>query len=860
MPQLIGAVIPAVGTWFAGLTAVEAALVQLGGSLLLSAASKALMPQQDQSLRGRNLTVRQPVMPRDVIYGTVRKGGTIVYIDVTGSKSQYLDLVIVLATHRIKQLGGIYFNGQMVFAPGSTTAVLQYAGFAEIEQRLGNPADPSLTILTQQSAGKWTSAHRLRGCAHVWIRLKYDADVYPSGIPNITFDIAGKSDIYDPRTGLSGYTSNAALCVADYMANATWGIGAAIGADDGIDTATLIAAANVCDEVVAKVGGGTERRYSCDGVVTLSQSPKTVIEAILTSMAGMCGWQSGQWQLFAGAYRTPTITLTDDDIADGGFQLTTRVSQADNFNAVRGQFISPENDWQPDDFPSYESAVYLAEDSGERKYTDINLPFTTSASMAQRLAKIRLERQRRQMTVALTGKLTAWRVAVGDVVNLTYARWGFSAKPFEVQSVGLAMSGDGEGDSQRLVPSLSLRETSSLVYDWTSSEAQIYAAAPRTTLPSAFNFPPPSALKVTEKLYQTFAGTGIKVLARLTWVESPSVFADQYQVEARIGVGPWQLIGRTDQLTIDYLDIAPAVWEFQVKAISQIGVSSGYDSVVQEIFGLGAPPAALTNVTLQTAGGMAVLKWALHPDLDVQIGGNIVIRHSTAAVPSWTSSVSMDTVAGSQAIAVVPLKPGTYLLRAYDASGTPGPEVAITSTGMQVLAFNTIGSRVEDSAFTGTKTDVILSSGLLQLDTSGDIDSEPAFDAIANVDAMGGLLPTGTYDFAGVIDLGSVKLTRLRSAIDLSVIDILDLVDTRAGSVDTWTSWDGADGGEVDVVVEIQTTQTNPAGSPVWSGWCRVDATEVQARGIKARAILSTSDASFTPAISQLRLYADEVV
>lgn len=858
MPQVIGAVIPAVGAWFAGLAPLEAALVQLGGSLLLSAASKALMPQQDQSLRGRNMTVRQPVMPRDVVYGNIRKGGTIVYIDVNGSKSQYLDLVIVLATHRIKQIGGVYFNGQMVFAPGSTTAVLQYAGFAEIEQRLGNPADPSLTILTQQSGGKWTSAHRLRGCAHVWIRLRYDQDVYPSGIPNITFDLAGKSDIYDPRTGLSGYTDNAALCLADYMADPIWGIGAAIGAEDGIDTASLIAAANVCDEVVAKVGGGTERRYTCGGVVTLSQPPKTNIEAMLTAMAGTCGWQSGQWQLFAGAYRTPTITLTDDDIADGGFQLTTRVSQADNFNAVRGQFISPENDWQPDDFPSYESAVYLAEDSGERKYADINLPFTTSASMAQRLAKIRLERQRRQMSVSLTGKLTAWRAAVGDVVYLTYARWGFAAKPFEVQSVGLALSGDG--DTQRLVPSLTLRETSPLVYDWTTSEAQIYAAAPRTTLPSAFNLPAPSINDVEEILYQTFVGTGLKVLARISWVASPSVFASQYQVEARIGTGAWQLVGRTDQLTIDFLDIAPALWEFRVKAISTIGVSSPYDTWVQEIFGLGAPPAALTNVTLQSAGGMTVLKWDQHPDLDVQIGGSIVIRHSIAGSPTWANSVSMDVVAGSQAIAVVPQKAGTYLLRAEDAGGVPGPETAISSTGYQAAAFTTLATLTEDTGFTGSKSNVVASAGTLQLDASSPIDSWASFDAIANFDQEGGILPTGTYSFASGMNLGSIKLIRLRSIIDLSILDLTSTIDARLGDIDTWSNFDGAGGGEVDVVVEARITTDDPAGTPTWGNWGRIDSNEVRARGVQARAILTTNDASFTPAVTQLRLVAEEAV
>jgi putative transposase len=38
--------------------------------------------------------------------------------------------------------------------------------------------------------------------------------------------------------------------------------------------------------------------------------------------------------------------------------LATRISRSSNFNAVRGQFVSPENNWQPDDFPAVTSEVF----------------------------------------------------------------------------------------------------------------------------------------------------------------------------------------------------------------------------------------------------------------------------------------------------------------------------------------------------------------------------------------------------------------------------------------------------------------------------------------------------------------------
>src|SRR5690606_37872132 len=101
----------------------------------------------------------------------------------------------------------------------------------------------------------------------------------------------------------------------------------------------------------------------------------------------------------------------------------------------------------------------------------------------------------------------AWRAAVGETVTLDYTRWGFAAKPFEVHGITLDLTG---GEAPQLLPELVLRETSPLVYDWEASEQQIYAAAPRTTLPSAFDIAPPGSPDIEEEIYVTRDGTGVK--------------------------------------------------------------------------------------------------------------------------------------------------------------------------------------------------------------------------------------------------------------------------------------------------------------------------------------------------------------
>lgn len=859
---------PVIGWAAAGLGILEGtigyALLEIGGSLLLSAAASALMPKPDTGLNGRTVSARQPVAPRHMVYGRARKGGTMVFVNSSPGNetpTDQLDIVIVLAGHQVQKIGNIYFNGELAIPDGSMAAVGRWAGgVAGAERLLGSPNQQTFPNLNATFPSLWTANHRLRGCAAIRVVLNYNADAFPNGIPNITCDIEGKNDIYDPRTGTTGYSTNAALCLADYMAHPQYGLGAVVGAADGINTAQLIAAANICGEVVARAGGLTERRYTCNGVIVLDQSPKTIIEAMLSAMGGDAVWQAGQWYLYPAAYIPPVLTFTDDDVAGAGLVLQTRVSRADNFNGVRGQFVSPENDWQPDDFPAYASTVYLAEDGGEQTWSDITLPFTISSSAAQRLAKIVLERQRRQMGLQMTGKLSTWRATVNDVVNVDYARWGFAAKPFQVRKVTLGLQGDGEG--RYLAPEFVLRETSPAVYSWTASEETIYAAAPRTTLPSAFNIAPPGGLSVTEHLYQTTGGTGVKAKATITWPASvSSVFVAQYQVEARLLPGPWQVLGRTDQTTFDLFDPQPGPWEFQAKAVSQAGVSSLYTPVLaQELYGLAQPPAGMGVVTLQAVGGTAILKWLQHPELDVLIGGRIVIRHSASASPTWSNSVGMDVVAGAQAIAVVPLKPGTYLIRAEDSSGSPGPVSSVPASGAQVLPFGPVLTLTEDTTFTGVKSGTVVSAGALSLDASAQVDSWADVDAVVNIDAEGGILPTGSYTFAAGMDFGAVKAVRLRSEIELSIADLTTTIDARPGDVDDWLSFDGADGAEVDVVVEVRSTPDNPAGSPVWSGWGRVDSAEVSARGIQARAILTTADPNFNPVVSKLRLIAEEVL
>src|SRR3990167_2741536 len=108
--------------------------LRLGASLLLSAASRALMP--GPTLPARTVTVREAVAPRDMVYGRARKGGVIIYISEAGPKRQYLHLVVVLAAHRVAGIGAVYFDGEAA-VDASGVALGRGACRDTVEKRLG---------------------------------------------------------------------------------------------------------------------------------------------------------------------------------------------------------------------------------------------------------------------------------------------------------------------------------------------------------------------------------------------------------------------------------------------------------------------------------------------------------------------------------------------------------------------------------------------------------------------------------------------------------------------------------------------------------------------------------------------------
>ncbi len=819
--------------------AVTTAINSIGGRAVSSKPKPGANTAQDA--RGQSVMVRNSVESHKVVYGQTRVSGPIVMIATTSTgpdstaatitaDNVFLHMVIALAAHEVEEIGTIYLNDVPVTLDGSgfvQTAPYLKDGksYVRVSKHLGTASQTADSLLTAEYPS-WTSAHRLQGVAYIYVRLQWNPDVYPNGTPNVSAVVKGKK-IYDPRSATTVWTENAALCARDYMVS-DYGFNCD---SDEINDYFWEAAANVCDESVVLSTGGSQARYTVNGVIDTAAAPIDNLNALVAAMAGAVTYVQGKFRGYAGSYDAPVGTIDLGMVVDG-IEIVESVPRQELFNRVQGTYVDPSKNWQPTDFPPIVNSLYETQDGGEIIARDVVLTLTNHPERAQRIAKVLLEQGRQGIQVELKLNHKALSYAVWDTVQFTNAPLGWEDKVFRIKN----LQTDGIGPIV-----LSLQEESSASYDWNGGEASTYDAAPDTNLPSPFYVTPPGALTVTDELYATRDGTAAKAKATLSWLDSPDPFIYQYQPEYKLSSdSTWTVLARTSATIAEVLDIAPGIFDLRVKAVNTLGVSSEYTATTKQISGLSAPPTEPQSLYWSAIGGLAYLNWDASPDLDVRIGGKYVFRYSPTTSDGWGNSTSIGNAApGSTSQALLPLKPGIYLIKAEDASGIQSESAAsVIVTQDTIIALSLVSTVTEDPAFDGVKTNCAVSSGSLSLTDTA--------------------LP-GTYLFDNQMNLGAVSRVRLTSRIQAAVINPDDLISARTGLVSTWESISGAESGAADAVVFVRSTQTNPSGSPVWTAWNRVDSGEFVAWAFEFKVELVSFDPAYTIQIDELSVKAEEI-
>lgn len=267
--------------------------------------------------------------------------------------------------------------------------------------------------------------------------------------------------------------------------------------------------------------------YTCNGFTNMAADGAQILEALLSSCAGKMSYINGKFVMFAGASVTPDKTITDDNLLSP-LSIITKSGSGESHNQVKAVYVDSNTRYVSADTPIYTDSTLLANDtpSGEsnanyKKALEIQLPFTDTVTMAQRIAKTTLLHSRQQTTVTAITNIGFMQLQPFDWVYLTNERMGWTNKVFEVLSTNLEVVEEGNSDSDsapvfgtRLV----LKEMESAVYNFLASDYTAIGEQGTDTPGGDFSVTKPTSLALAQQ--NILEGVTYKSDIKATWTNN----------------------------------------------------------------------------------------------------------------------------------------------------------------------------------------------------------------------------------------------------------------------------------------------------------------------------------------------------
>lgn len=472
MPQAAGA-IKVIAAAVAKFFTAQGFWYALARFVVFTAASYALSRRQNAfnpGLQGREISTRGTVENMRIVYGECMTSGPVVYVNTSGDANEKLWILVAHAGHECEAIGAMQFDQDILSASeinggaaagGDVTTgkyainlITTYA--ARVEKYLGTSSQAASATMIADFPAQWTSAHRLRGICYTasrFVLTDASENLWNSSQPqNIRALVKGKK-VYDPRLDTSpganptnaayiAWSDNPALCVADYATDTRLGLGIAPAR---ISWASVVTAANHCDELVS-IPGGTQKRYTCNGVLYTSSTHSDNMEQLLSSMNGQFIKAGGLWTVYAGQYIAPDpADAFDENHLAGPITIKTSIGRADRVNTARGIYVDPQMQYKPAETPPIQIASLLARDNGVELAQDYELPFTNDYYMAQRVVRKRLQLAAREVSAVIPMNFHAARMPTGERLTLSIAEAGWSNQVAVVEGWKLIDAGDVPG-------------------------------------------------------------------------------------------------------------------------------------------------------------------------------------------------------------------------------------------------------------------------------------------------------------------------------------------------------------------------------------------------------------------------------
>lgn len=550
-----------------------------------------------------------------VVYGKRLVGGVVVHKWVTDSitglsgiksenrKNAYLHQIVAFCHGEIDAYERFLFNG----VPSTDG---RYNNSFYIATATGSDSQAAISQAVA-NIPNWASGMTGKRVAYAYFCFYQDKEQSIwRGEPEIQAIIRGRK-VYDPRTTLTQWSQNAAICTLDYLTDTVYGRGMSLSQ---IDVQAFIDAANFCDQPTLSEVTRTVYPYDPASreppepvtVVDIREIPRYQMDAVIDTKDTVFNNYRRLLQAFRAFPRRPNglVSLGVEDEGDSVMSfdslqgqifgdITFNVSgQRDRYNSFTITFPNEANNYERDEatYPDVDSTEYqdwLDEDNG--KPLKGNLDVNTLANKAAALQSAEIAAKRSRVPGKLRTELDsrARLLEPGDIIDISDNSYGWTAKKFRLASLS---------ETQNNTFQVDLTEHQDAVYPWSGSSWDEVDGG--TWLGNPGNPEAPENLAITPD--GTLATTGT-----LTWDQVGDAFVREYQVVtekvADANGDPISPALRVrdektpgEKYIIELLDIGGYI--ISVYAITTLGYRSGAAAISFTLTVPSAPSSLITEV------------------------------------------------------------------------------------------------------------------------------------------------------------------------------------------------------------------------------------------------------------------------
>ena len=487
---IVGAVLIVVGIF-----TEQPSLVIMGATMFASSVISSLTPapspfSANDTKLNTGTTLQVPPATDNklpVVYGTGYVGGIITDLTITSDNQ---DLYFVLSLCEVTgngtdsiTIGDIYYQGKKcVFSGTSVTGLIDpstgitdtscdgYLSIYTYSNGSNAPQNSSVSAITLlQASGltyQWDSSKLMTNTAFAVIHITYNQGARMTSLGQTQFQITNSRN-------------SAGDVIYDYLTNTVYG--AAIPVSQ-IDTASLTALNIYCNETITFTpytgGSATQPRFKLNGVIDNKSNVLSTLQDITSSCDCLLKYNEiyGIWSVIV---QTPSYSVVMDinnsNITGAISVITMDISNV--YNIAQCQFPditlnSSFNTATVDLAVINPSLLYPNEPTNSQT---IKLPLVDNNVQAQLLATRFLKAARLDLSIKATINYIGLELEAGDIVTVTNANYGWTAKLFRIMQVNQNFLSDGS-----ITVDLNLQEYDPNIYNDTSITQ--YTPPPNTGL------------------------------------------------------------------------------------------------------------------------------------------------------------------------------------------------------------------------------------------------------------------------------------------------------------------------------------------------------------------------------------------